>query len=273
MWPLGRHHSTRPARLRRAMTAIRASPSCTSTTTPPALRSSTAGSRRGGTPGGLRRRGSSGHCNQCGSRAARSATVRRTRARPLAGRARGIPLVLVSTRQPPAALLRQAVAHLAPDLPLLTDLGERFAAAGHDLALVGGPGARRPARPPVDRPRLHDLGPARRHRGRAQGLGQRDVGHGARVRHHRRPPGQHGRRGDHLPRRRLRRRRPASRSWRSATPSRTTWCGATSPSTRWPCGCPTSPSSTRTAAWSTSTPACCARRRRPRSRSATTRCG
>jgi poly(A) polymerase len=48
-------------------------------------------------------------------------------------------LVLVSTRQPPAALLRRAVAHLAPDLPLLTDLGERFAAAGHDLALVGGP--------------------------------------------------------------------------------------------------------------------------------------
>jgi poly(A) polymerase len=48
-------------------------------------------------------------------------------------------LVLVSTRQPSAALLRQAVAHLAPDLPLLTDLGQRFAAAGHDLALVGGP--------------------------------------------------------------------------------------------------------------------------------------
>ena len=45
----------------------------------------------------------------------------------------------MSTRQPPAALLRQAVAHLAPDLPVLTDLGERFAAAGHDLALVGGP--------------------------------------------------------------------------------------------------------------------------------------
>ena len=51
----------------------------------------------------------------------------------------GIPLVLVSTAQPPAGLLRQAVAHLAPVLPLLTDLGERFAAAGHDLALVGGP--------------------------------------------------------------------------------------------------------------------------------------
>ena len=34
--------------LRRAMTAMRASPSCTSTTTPPALRSSTAGRRRCG---------------------------------------------------------------------------------------------------------------------------------------------------------------------------------------------------------------------------------
>ncbi|WP_404351063.1 CCA tRNA nucleotidyltransferase [Phycicoccus jejuensis] len=45
----------------------------------------------------------------------------------------------MSDRQPPAALLREAVAHLAPALPVLTDLGQRFAAAGHDLALVGGP--------------------------------------------------------------------------------------------------------------------------------------
>jgi poly(A) polymerase len=45
----------------------------------------------------------------------------------------------VSDRHPPAALLRQAVAHLAPVLPVLTELGERFAAAGHELALVGGP--------------------------------------------------------------------------------------------------------------------------------------
>ncbi len=45
----------------------------------------------------------------------------------------------MSARQPPAALLREAVANLAPVLPVLTDLGERFAAAGHDLALVGGP--------------------------------------------------------------------------------------------------------------------------------------
>ena len=45
----------------------------------------------------------------------------------------------MSTRQPSAALLRQAVTRLAPVLPVLTDLGGRFAAAGHDLALVGGP--------------------------------------------------------------------------------------------------------------------------------------
>jgi poly(A) polymerase len=48
-------------------------------------------------------------------------------------------LTIVSTRQPPAALLRQAVAHLAPVLPVLIDLGQRFADAGHELALVGGP--------------------------------------------------------------------------------------------------------------------------------------
>ena len=36
-------------------------------------------------------------------------------------------------------LLRAAVARLAPVLPMLTELGERFAAAGHELALVGGP--------------------------------------------------------------------------------------------------------------------------------------
>jgi poly(A) polymerase len=36
-------------------------------------------------------------------------------------------------------LLRGAVARLAPMLPLLTELGERFAARGHEIALVGGP--------------------------------------------------------------------------------------------------------------------------------------
>ncbi|WP_330475435.1 CCA tRNA nucleotidyltransferase [Terrabacter sp. C0L_2] len=36
-------------------------------------------------------------------------------------------------------LLRAAVARLAPVLPMLTELGELFAGAGHELALVGGP--------------------------------------------------------------------------------------------------------------------------------------
>ncbi|MEO7422690.1 MAG: CCA tRNA nucleotidyltransferase [Ornithinibacter sp.] len=45
----------------------------------------------------------------------------------------------MSTAQPSAAVLREAVARLAPVLPVLTDLGARFADAGHDLALVGGP--------------------------------------------------------------------------------------------------------------------------------------
>ena len=36
-------------------------------------------------------------------------------------------------------LLRAATAHLAPIVPLLTGLGDLFAAAGHELALVGGP--------------------------------------------------------------------------------------------------------------------------------------
>jgi poly(A) polymerase len=40
---------------------------------------------------------------------------------------------------PRAELLRRALAHLAPALPLLTDLGERFGAKGFELALVGGP--------------------------------------------------------------------------------------------------------------------------------------
>ena len=35
--------------------------------------------------------------------------------------------------------MRRATAHLAPVVPLLTELGELFAAQGHELALVGGP--------------------------------------------------------------------------------------------------------------------------------------
>ena len=39
----------------------------------------------------------------------------------------------------PREVIEGAVAHLAPVLPVLRDLGERFAAKGHELALVGGP--------------------------------------------------------------------------------------------------------------------------------------
>ncbi|WP_228255002.1 CCA tRNA nucleotidyltransferase [Ornithinimicrobium avium] len=38
-----------------------------------------------------------------------------------------------------AALLLRALQHLRPTLPLLTEVGELFTAAGHELALVGGP--------------------------------------------------------------------------------------------------------------------------------------
>ena len=51
--------------------------------------------------------------------------------------ARGIRLDVMDNPSPDA--MRRAVAHLGPVLPLLSELGERFAAAGHELALVGGP--------------------------------------------------------------------------------------------------------------------------------------
>lgn len=45
----------------------------------------------------------------------------------------------MSTPALPPEVLRAAVAHLAPVIPLLTELGEAFAKGGHELALVGGP--------------------------------------------------------------------------------------------------------------------------------------
>ncbi|WP_338749386.1 CCA tRNA nucleotidyltransferase [Janibacter alittae] len=45
----------------------------------------------------------------------------------------------MSTPAIPPEVLRAAVAHLAPVIPLLTELGEAFAKGGHELALVGGP--------------------------------------------------------------------------------------------------------------------------------------
>ncbi|MGZ4751971.1 MAG: CCA tRNA nucleotidyltransferase [Oryzihumus sp.] len=45
----------------------------------------------------------------------------------------------MSSTARPSSLLQEAVRRLAPVLPLLTELGERFVAAGHEVALVGGP--------------------------------------------------------------------------------------------------------------------------------------
>ena len=55
------------------------------------------------------------------------------------GGARHLPLALVSSSDPTSPLLQEAVRRLAPVLPILTELGARFADAGHELSLVGGP--------------------------------------------------------------------------------------------------------------------------------------
>jgi poly(A) polymerase len=45
----------------------------------------------------------------------------------------------MSSSLSPPELFRSALANLSPDLPFLTDLGERFTAEGHEISLVGGP--------------------------------------------------------------------------------------------------------------------------------------
>ncbi len=51
----------------------------------------------------------------------------------------GLPLGLVSHPPRIGPLLAEALAQLAPSLPLLLELGARFTDAGHEIALVGGP--------------------------------------------------------------------------------------------------------------------------------------
>ena len=76
--------------------------------------------------------------------------------------------------------------------------GRRGAGAGRR------PGARRDARPPAERPRLHHLRPPRGDRAARGRVGRRGVGHGARLRHDRVPQGRVAG-GDHdLPLRDLR---------------------------------------------------------------------
>ena len=84
------------------------------------------------------------------------------------------------------AQVQQAVtAELDRIAPVIDDLGDRFTAAGHELALVGGP-----VRDAMLGRRHNDLDfttsalPEQTERA-AQGLGGLDLGHGPRVRDHR----------------------------------------------------------------------------------------
>ena len=89
----------------------------------------------------------------------------------------------------------------------------------------------------AQRPRLHHVGAPRCDRAAAARLGRRGLGHGPRLRHHRRRRAS-GRSRSRRTAPRATTRPPASRRSTSATASRATWAGATSPSTRWPCCCP-----------------------------------
>ena len=55
------------------------------------------------------------------------------------GSARPWAIRLGTMESPSQQAMRRALANLGPMLPLLTELGELFAAAGHEVALVGGP--------------------------------------------------------------------------------------------------------------------------------------
>ena len=200
-WPLGRHHSMRPARLRRAITAIRATPSCTSTTMPPAERSSTAGSRRRRHPLGVARRG--GHPATLTS----PPTGLSLRAPPpIPASPQSPALAPVPSPQPPTALLQQAAAHLAP-VRAAADRARRAVRRqpGTSSRWSGGPVRDAFLGRPSPGPRLHD----QRHPGRVPApprpWARRALGHRARVRHDRRPARRAHGRGDELPRRRLRR--------------------------------------------------------------------
>ena len=166
----------------------------------------------GGSPrAGRRRRGSSGHCNQCASGAGRSRPRGRRRGPAHGpGRCGGIPLVLVSTRQPPRR----------PAAPGRRPPGARAAAADRARRAVRGRGARpRPRRRPGARRAasgrvstdLDFTTAARPDDTQAVAHASGATRHwdiGPRLRHHRRPPRRHHRRDHHLPRRRLRRADP-----------------------------------------------------------------
>ena len=167
----------------------------------------------------------------------------------------------------------RVVAELARIAPVTEELGARFAAAGEEIALVGGPvrdamlgrlhndlDFTTSARPEVTEQLL-------------EGLGRRDLGHRPRLRHHRLPPRRVAGRDHHLPLRGVRPREPQARravrrlARRRPRPPRLhrELDGARR--------CPSSGSRTRSAAWSTWPTRCCGRRAGPRTPSPTTRCG
>ena len=90
-----------------------------------------------------------------------------------------VPPLSADQRKAAAALLRSQT-------PAVAELGELFARAGHELALVGGSGARRvPRRPPSGRPRPDHRRGARAGARDRRRLGRQDVDGGDRVRHDR----------------------------------------------------------------------------------------
>ena len=283
--PLGRHHSRRPARLRRAMTAMRAAPSCTSMTTPPAERSSTAGRRRAGWRRSCRRRAHPPTITSAAVRADLSPAARRDCVAgwscplPLAGRRlprhrtprRPRPRAPAASR--PGCRSRRCARPGAGASPLLRELGgssrppgtsSRWSAARCATPSSGGPAptsTSRPRAPRADPAPSRGRGPTRRGTSAAPSArsGCASAGHPAR--------------GHDLPRRLLRPHDPQARGRLRRLAGRATSSGATSPSTRWRCGCRSWSSSTRTAGSPTSPPRSCAPRRPRRSPSPTTRCG
>ena len=151
-----------------------------------------------------------------------------------------VPPTPLSARAGPqlAARVAEAAAALAA-AACARELGERFAAAGHELALVGGPVRDALLGPGRRRPRPRPPTPARSGRcelvrGWADAVW--DVGH--RLRHGRRAQGRRRARDHDLPGESYDPDVAQARGRRTATRWRTTWCAATSPSTRWRSGCP-----------------------------------
>ena len=183
MCPLGRHHSTRPARLRRAMIAIRAVPPSTSTTTPPA---DTLLHRR--QPRRTCRAGFGTGELMCVTVTSGRVCPRRARAAAGRGGARHLPLAPCPPPTPTVRSCRRPSPAGARPAPADRTSVRRFAAAGHELALVGGPV--RDAflgRTSPDLDFTTDATPDQIRRGCA--LGRRALGRRPRVRHHRRARG------------------------------------------------------------------------------------